>query len=137
MLLKATTVAEVEQEVFQLKEGKAPGLDGFTTNVFLFFWETIRDEVWGVVEELRTTHWLLSALNATFITLLSKVDNVAMPSKYRPISLYNVIYKVIYKVISNRLKQHLPLIISPDKIGYVEGRQIIDGIILTHEFILL
>lgn len=29
----------------------------------------------------------------------------------------------------------LPLIISPEQSGYVEGRQIMDGIILTHEII--
>ena len=37
MCLTATTAAEVEQVVFQLKVGKAPGLDGFTTNFFHFF----------------------------------------------------------------------------------------------------
>ena len=49
MLLTTTSLAEVEKEVFQLKEGKAPGPDGFTTNFFHFFWETIQNEVWDVV----------------------------------------------------------------------------------------
>ena len=49
--------------------------------------------------------------------------------------LCNVIYKLISKVIANRLKPLLPLLISPEQIGYVEGHQILDGIILSHEII--
>ena len=122
MLLAATTTAEVEQEVFQLKAGKAPGPDGFTTNFFHFFWDIVQNEVWEVVEESKSTHWLLPALNATFITLIPKEDRDALPSEYRPIALCNLIYKIISKVIANRMKKLLPLIISPEQTRYVEGR---------------
>ena len=44
-----------------------------------------------------------------------------------------MIYKIISKVIASRLKGLLPLLISPEQTGYVEGRQILDGIILSHE----
>lgn len=55
------------------------------------------------------------------------------PKKYRPIALCNVIYKLISKVVANRLKPLLPLPISPEQKRYVEERQILDGIILSHE----
>ena len=67
--------------------------------------------------------------------MVPKEDSVASPNKYIPIALCNVIYKIISKVIANRMKKLLPLIISLEKTGYVEGRQILDGIILTHEVI--
>jgi len=38
-------------------------------------------------------------------------------------------------VIATRLKPLLPLLISPEQSGYVEGRKITDGIILTYEII--
>ena len=60
-----------------------------------------------------------------------------VPKKLRPISLCNVIYKIISKVIANRLKPLLPLIISSEKAGFMEGKQILDGIILVHETIHL
>jgi hypothetical protein len=118
-----------------MKEGTAPGPDGFTINFFHACWDMLKLEVLEIMEESRSRQWVLPALNATFLTLIPKEENIAAPSKYRPISLCNVIYKIITKVIANRLKPLLPLLISPEQMGYVEGRKILDGIILAHEVI--
>jgi hypothetical protein len=95
----------------------------------------IREEVWQVVEESRTSGQVLSAFNATFLTLIPKEERVTHPKQFRPIALCNVIYKIIMKVISLRLKPIFPFIISKEKAGYVEGRQIMDSVILAHEVI--
>jgi len=88
-----------------------------------------------VVEESHSLHWLFPSPNSTFIALIPKEECNITPDKFRPISLCNVIYKVMSKVIANRLKPLLPLLISPEQSGYVEGRQILDGIILSHKVI--
>jgi hypothetical protein len=95
----------------------------------------IKNEVLEVVEDSRKFQKVLPALNATFLTLIPKEDKVENPNKFHPISLCNVIYKLISKIISNRLKPLLPSLISPEKTCFVEGRQILDSIILTHELI--
>jgi len=74
-------------------------------------------------------------LNATFIALIPKAEESNTPDKYKMIALCNIIYKIVSKIIATRLKPLLPLIISLEQYGYVEGRQITDGIILTHEII--
>lgn len=51
-LLKPLDLHEVELVACQLKAGKAPGPDGFTSNFFYSFWDLIKLEVWQVVEEL-------------------------------------------------------------------------------------
>jgi len=135
LLIKPINPQEVEEAVQQMKEGKAPGPDGFIANFFHRFWDLIKNEVWQVVEESRELRWMYPGLNATFITLVPKGEDSNTPDKYRPIALCNMIYKIISKVIATRLKPLLPLIISPEQSGYVEGRQITDGIILTHELI--
>eukprot|EP00253_Pinus_taeda_P018686 PITA_18686 len=137
LLMHPIQTQEVDEEMAQLKEGKAPGPDGFTTTFFHVFWDLIKVEVCQVVEESRALRWLLPSLNSTFITLIPKEENSITPHKFRPIALCNVLYKVISKVIANRLKPLLPMLISPEQSGYAEGRQIMDGIILTHEIIHL
>lgn len=45
MLFRLVQLQEVDQAMAQLKVGKAPQPDGFTTNLFHFFWEDIKMEV--------------------------------------------------------------------------------------------
>jgi len=46
-----------------------------------------------------------------------------------------VAYKIISKVVANRLKPLLPSLISKEKTGYVEGRQIVNNIIQAHDVV--
>jgi hypothetical protein len=78
---------------------------------------------------------VISALNATFLTLIEKEEQATNPKQFWPIALCNVIYKIITKIIALRLKPILPFIISKEHIGYVEGRHIMDSVILVHEVI--
>ena len=88
-----------------------------------------------LVKESQKSGSILKAFNSTFLALIPKESGTEDPGKLRPISLCNVIYKIISKVIANHLKPILPLIISLEQAGFVEGKQILDGIILVHETI--
>lgn len=115
--------------------GKSPGPDGFTIDFFHHCWDLIKKDVWEVVEESRTSVVVIPTLNATFLTLILKEERVTNPKQFRPIVLCNVIYKIITKVVANRLKPILTHVISKEQEGYVEGRQIMDNVILGHEVI--
>ena len=114
MLLRLVSPQEVDTAMAQFKDGKALGPDGFNSNFFHYFRDLIKKEVWQLVEESRTMHWLLPSLNATFIALIPKEEQPSKPKKFKSIALCNVIYKFISKVIANRLKPLLPLLISPE-----------------------
>ena len=81
--------------------------------------------------------WVLTAFNATFLSLILKEHGADSLGKFRPISLCNVVLKIITKVMDNRLKPLMLGLISPEQSGFVEGRQILDSIILTQEMIHL
>jgi exonuclease III len=134
-LLRPFTIEEVDQALQDTPKCKAPGPDGFTSDFFHYCWQMIRTEVWEILEDSRITGEVLRAFNATFLALIPKEGQANRPKQYRPIALCNVIYKLLTKVIARRLKPILPTIISPEQSGYVEGRQILDSIILAHEVI--
>jgi len=124
---------ELEEVVFQIKYGTALGPDGFTINFFHQFWDILKNDILNIVEDSCQTQGILKAFNATFLTLIPKKKGADEPNHFIPISLCNVIYKIITKIIANRLKLLLPKIISLEQAGFVEGRQIMDGVILIHE----
>ena len=57
------------------------------------------------------------------------------PKNFHPNTLCNIIYKIITKAISLCLKPFLPTFISSKQYGHVEGRRILDNIILSHKVI--
>ena len=118
-----------------MAQGKSPSPDGFTSNFFHFFWDMIKEEVLPIVEESRKSRGVLKAFNATVLSLIPKGEGIDTPSKFRQIALYNVFYKIVSKVIENSLKPLLPGLISPEQSSFVEGRQILDGIITVQESI--
>jgi hypothetical protein len=89
----------------------------------------------GSSRGIKSFSLVLPALNATFLTLIPKEERVTNPKQFRPIALCNVIYKIITKVIANQTQTHSAFVISKEQAGYVEGRQIMDSVILAHEII--
>jgi len=126
---------KVDQIVKEMSEGKSLGIDEFTTNFFQTYYKTIGKEVWEVVEESITSGTILQDFNSTFLTLIPKEKQENEENKYSPISLGNVMYKIISKVVSNHLNPIMNSIISPQQGGFIEGRKIINDIILAHESI--
>jgi hypothetical protein len=95
----------------------------------------VREEVWEIIEDSRSSIQVLSSLNSMFLTLIPKEEKVNHPKQFLPICLCNSIYKLLTKVIARGLKPILPFIISPEQSGYVEGRKTLDIFILSHEVI--
>lgn len=135
MLLKKITMAEVEEAVHSMPNGKAPSSDGLTTDFYKACWPLIKDKVYDLIEESRLKRSILKSFNATFLTLIPKYDKADSLDQFRPIALYNIIYRIISKVLVNRIKILLLLLISPHQTVYIEGRQILDNIILSQEVI--
>ena len=113
--------------------GKAPGPDGFTSNFFHHFWDMVKREVVEIVEESRLNKRVLKSFNSTFLSLIPKEMGADSPDKFRPIALCTVIYHIISKVIANCLKSLLTSLTCPEQSSFVEGCQILDGVILVHE----
>eukprot|EP00253_Pinus_taeda_P036120 PITA_36120 len=101
---------EVNEVIKEIHNKKDPGPDGFNVDFF-----KARSQI--------VKHNILD------------VEKAMTLEKFTPIALCNVVYKIISKVIANRLKPLLPSLVSEEKIGYVEGRQILNNIIQAHEVV--
>jgi hypothetical protein len=82
VLMRPITIEEVDQAIKEMPVGKAPGLDGFTTDFFHHCWPMVREEVWQLVEESELLGRSSQALNATFLTLIPKEEKVSHPQQF-------------------------------------------------------
>ena len=73
------------------------------------------------------------SLNATFIALIPKRNGASNIRNFRPISLVGSVYKILVKVLANRLKEVLDQLIFESQNNSVDGRQILDSVLITNE----
>ena len=91
---------------------KILGPDGCPIGFYLGLFEITSNDIFTIVEESRERGRLLVAFNATFITLIPKVDKVKRMEDLIPISLSSCVYKLIAKIISNMVNPILSSVIS-------------------------
>jgi hypothetical protein len=89
-------------------------------------WELINKEICEAVRSFLNGADIPEGFCDSVIVLISKVSRVKHLSKFRPISLCNVLYKLASKVLANKLKILLIDIVSELQNVFVSGRVIMD-----------
>ena len=79
---------------------------------------------------------LLREINCSIIALVPKFPNPGSMHDYRPISCCNTIYKCISKIIAGSIKQCIPEIISPSQPAFVQGRSIVNNVLITQDLMI-
>ncbi|CAM8924063.1 unnamed protein product [Rhodiola kirilowii] len=134
-LMEPYTVAEIRAALFQMHPTKAPGWDGFSALFYQRFWSIVKDDLCKEILSFLNGGELDRTWNETLLILVPKKKDAACVGEYRPISLCSVAVKIITKVLANRLKPHLPEIISPFQSAFIKGRLISDNILIAHEIV--
>jgi hypothetical protein len=112
---------------------KSPGLDGWTVEFFIHFFNLVGDDLLEVVEDSRQRGEVIRSLNLTFLALIPKFNKPTSFGDYRPIALCNLCYKIIAKLIANRIRPILSQTLFGEKLGFLKGRHILDAIGTAHE----
>lgn len=115
---------ELAKALFEMKNNKTPGPDGFPCEFYKFFWEKLKPSFILMVHESLNNGMSVDMLRS-ITTLIAKKDRDPLRiGNWRPISLLNTDYKIIAKSFVNRLNKILPYNIDEDQKGFVKGRYI-------------
>jgi hypothetical protein len=127
------TEKEVREAIFSMEHNKTPRQDGFPTEFYQHFWETINGDLMNMFHELHTGELLLFSLNFGVITLIPKVKEAHKIQQYRLIYLLNVSFKIFMKVATIRINSVAYNIISPTQTAIMRSRNILEGVVILHE----
>jgi hypothetical protein len=134
-LIKGFSEEEIKEAVWDCDSEKSPGPDGVSFAFLKDFWEDLKADFFRILTEFHKNGKLVKGINSTFIALIPKKDNPAKLNDFRPISLVGCAYKVLSKVLANRMKIIMPKLISNTQSAFVQGRQILDGVLIANEVI--
>ena len=126
-----------EEEIFAALSScygdKAPGPYGFTMAFWLFCWDVVKSDILGLFREFYLHGTFSRSLNSTFLVLIPKKEGAEDLKDFRPISLVGSVYKLLAKVLANRLKLVMGEVIFDSQQAFVQGRQILDAILIASE----
>jgi hypothetical protein len=92
----------VKEAIFQMKHNKASGPDGFSTELYQIFWETIKGDLMALFKYFYEDQLSLFSLNFGIITFLPKQKEATHIKQLCPICLLNVSFKIFTKEAVNR-----------------------------------
>ena len=115
MLIRDFSAVEVKKALDQMYSLKSPGPDNMPSLFYQHFWQVVGDSVVTCVLNFIINSTLPHNFHETHIFLIPKVKSPTKVSKYRPISLSNVVYKLASKVLVDRLKTFIPSLITENQ----------------------
>jgi hypothetical protein len=117
----------------EMKPNIARETDGFTLRFYKTFWEEIKEVVVEMFNKFHRGKLNLRRLNFGLISLISKLKEADNIKQYRSMCLLGVDYKWFTKLLTKRLSRVAETVISKNQTAFIEGRNILDGVVILHE----
>lgn len=136
----ATLIAPVQDEevraaLFSMPINKAPGPDGYPMEFYKTAWSVVGRDFTTAVQSFFLFSFMPRSTNATLLSLVPKTLTAEKMSDFRPIACCNVVYKVISRIMAKRLKNILPQAIELNKCAFVQGRWLLENVLLATEVV--
>jgi len=124
---------EVKEAVWSCGSDKSPRPDGFNFSFIKLCWEEMKADIITAVHNFEDEGRWPRGTNASFISLIPKVENPQSLNEFRSISLVGCLYKIVAKILSRRLKKVLHKVIDVRHSAFLEGRGIMDSVLVANE----
>lgn len=119
------TTQEFHEALKGLNKNRSLGSDGLSPELYLTFWELLKQEFQASIEfslgkgNLSEQRWI------GIITLIPKKDlNRQCLSNLRPIMLLNADFKILSKALASRIQSWIIEVVHKDQTGFIRGRSI-------------
>lgn len=96
---------EIQEVVFSSEGDRIPGPDGYNLEFIKKCWDIVGNKIIQCIQDFHEKATLPSAMLASFIALIPKVEHHQGLEEFRPICLIGCIYKIISKVLVRRLRK--------------------------------
>ncbi|RVW49042.1 hypothetical protein CK203_080976 [Vitis vinifera] len=139
------SVVRAFQMLYSEEEGRRPSIDGLSfiglDNSELRVGESFLGGR-GVCSSYRSRQrqspgagWFYHGVLAFWVGCVPKKEGAEDLKDFRPISLVGSLYKLLAKVLANRIKKVMGKVISEPQNAFVEGRQILDAVLIANEVV--
>jgi hypothetical protein len=132
-LVKPFSIEEINEVVMGMKENSAPCPNGDGVVFFKKFWEFLKGDLMAMFTDSYNDKLDIKRLNYGVITLVPKLKEANNFKHFKPIGLLNVDFKCFTKVLTNILIPVAKKVISKDQTRFIEGRNILEGVVVLHE----
>lgn len=96
-------ITEIQEVIKELKPGKSPGPDGFTSQYYKTFTHLLSKHLVSVYNNLAKQEHSSDSLLMAYIAVVPKPDKDPTDcANFRPISLLNIDLKIFTKILANR-----------------------------------
>lgn len=130
------TLQELTAAVYQMPNGKTPGIDGLPIEVYKEFWDKFGPLYHQAIIHAKNQGVLNIAARRGVIAQIPKKDKDSLEiPNWRPLTMLNCDYKILAKALALWLQPILPSIISEDQTGFMKGRNIATNIRKTIEVV--
>lgn len=124
---------EVLQAIEGMRNGKAPGPDGFPAEFYKKCRHIIKKDLMSMFHDLFCGHLQLFHLNFGTITLLPKKEGATRIEQFRPICVLNVSFKIFTKVGTDRLTKMAHSMVQYTQTTFMPGHNILERVVVLHE----
>ena len=138
MLLDNTlTLSDITDALKEMANDKSPGLDGFTTNFYKFFWMDIKSFLYDSYRYSIQHGELSDSQRRGLLSLIPKVGkDLRYLKSWRPVTLLATDYKILAKALATRLQKVISDLVNNDQVGYIKGRYIGENVRIIEDMMI-